>query len=505
MPIDIKKNMSLFREFIKGNQKYAMIYSNSTSSFAEKNFREQVFKIKSDLAHDKVKDDKLYISINLWRAITRIFTDYVIGNWIMVDFNEDEANQTFIETSDEIWLQISLDEWVSNQSSIGYWILRLREDEDWEIRVDVIPLPNYCAIMEWLGIWDWFMDIKEHFIFSIQKNKQTGKRFFYVDRYEKQEDGSWKWYYGEERDYNSNFILTKKIKEWEEEPLNFFPLYLFNNDLDNPHVVSDETDIKTKNDVWEIPRYFHQSDYRDIIDILQEINDRESQISVEFIKNLTSKLSVPAGFASAQTAKAMKERKEGKDPRFSENPDYLVHNPWETPAQYIVKDATYVQATINDYMPMLFKLITCLTTVPAILLSNAIYGGNTPVGTTDKEFEPFYKRVGKKQQLLYSSLQRLCRDIMKMKWFEVGLPTIKFIKPTANDIATKATTAIQLVNAGIMSKESALSFIMWYDETEVKEEMDKIAQEEKDSYAKYQAFNLDSNDKNEWTNNEEQS
>ena len=92
-----------------------------------------------------------------------------------------------------------------------------------------------------------------------------------------------------------------------------------------------------------------------------------------------------------------------------------------------------------------------------------------------------------------------------MKWFEVGLPTIKFIKPTANDIATKATTAIQLVNAGIMSKESALSFIMWYDESEVKEEMDKIAQEEKDSYAKYQAFNLDSNDKNEWTNNEEQS
>lgn len=505
MPIDLKKNMSLFREFIKSNQKYAMIYSNSTSSFAEKNFREQVFKIKSDLAHDKVKDDKLYISVNLWRAITRIFTDYVIGNWIIVDFNDDKANQTFIETSDTIWLQISLDEWVSNQSSIGYWILRLRKDEDWEIRVDVVPLPNYCAIMEWLGIGDWFMNIKEHFIFSIQKNKQTGKRFFYVDRYEKQEDGNWKWYYGEERDYNSNFILTKKIKEWEEESLDFFPLYLFNNDLDNPHVVSDETDIKTKNDVWEIPRYFHQSDYRDIIDILQEINDRESQISVEFIKNLTSKLSVPAGFASAQTAKALKEKKEWKDPRFSENPDYLVHNPWEQPAQYITKDATYVQATINDYMPMLFKLITCLTTVPAILLSNAIYGWNTPVGTTDKEFEPFYKRVGKKQQLLYSSLQRLCRDIMKTQGYDVKLPTIKFNKPTANDIATKATTAIQLVNAGIMSKESALSFIMWYDETEVKEEMDKIAQEEKDSYAKYQAFNLDSNDKNEWTNNEEQS
>ena len=61
--MDIKKNMDLFKEFIKQNRKYALIYSNSTSSFAEKNFREQVFKIKSDLAHDVVKDNKLYLSI----------------------------------------------------------------------------------------------------------------------------------------------------------------------------------------------------------------------------------------------------------------------------------------------------------------------------------------------------------------------------------------------------------------------------------------------------------
>lgn len=503
--MDIKKNMDLFREFIKQNRKYALIYSNSTSSFAEKNFREQVFKIKSDLAHDVVKDNKLYLSINLWRTITRIFTDYVIGNGFVADYNNDEFNKVFVQTSDEVELQTSLDGAITNQSCIWYGLLRLRKDDEGQIKVDVIPLPNYCANMEWLGIGDWFLDIREHFIFSIQRNKQTGKRYFYVDRYEKQEDGEWRWFYGEQREYNSNFILSKRIKEWEEEPLDFMPLYLFNNDLDDPHVASDEgDDVKNKSTVWDIPRYFHQSDYRDIIDILQEINDRESQISVEFIKNLTSKLSVPAWFASAQVAKKLKDKKEGK--LMSENPDYLVHNPWEQPAQYIVKDATYIQATINDYMPMLFKLLTCLTTVPAILLSNAIYGGNTPVGTTDKEFEPFYKRVGKKQQLIYSSLQRLFRDILVLKWYKnVPLPTIKFIKPTANDIATKATTAIQLVNAGIMSKESALSFIMWYDDIEVKEEMDKIAQEEKDSYAKYQAFNLNSNDKNEWTNNEEES
>jgi hypothetical protein len=47
---------------------------------------------------------------------------------------------------------------------------------------------------------------------------------------------------------------------------------------------------------------------------------------VEFIKNLTSKLSVPAGFASAQTAKILRKKSKGED-EYAENPDYLVHNP----------------------------------------------------------------------------------------------------------------------------------------------------------------------------------
>jgi hypothetical protein len=41
--------------------------------------------------------------------------------------------------------------------------------------------------MKDLGIGDNFHDIKEHFVYSVQKDENDNK-YFYVDRYEKQDD-----------------------------------------------------------------------------------------------------------------------------------------------------------------------------------------------------------------------------------------------------------------------------------------------------------------------------
>lgn len=94
--------------------------------------------------------------------------------------------------------------------------------------------------------------------------------------------------------------MNRRIQEAQEvETLDYLPLFLFNNDLLNIHTAVE--DYKTDK-LGDIPRHFGQSDYVDIADILQELNDRGSQISIEFVKNLTSKLSVPASFKGAQSA-----------------------------------------------------------------------------------------------------------------------------------------------------------------------------------------------------------
>ena len=499
--MEIKKNLALFREFLKLKHKYAIIYANQTNQFSEKNFRSKAFTIKSDLAHDFDKDEYLYIPVNLGRAITRIFKDYVIGMWYSVDFWNDEKNTKFVELSDKIKLKLILDEAITNQSSIGYSIVRVRKViKNWKElpRLEFIPLPNYLANMEWLSIGDEFEDIKEHYIYSIQED-ENWKKYMYVDRYEKVDNG-WIWYYGEKWEYNKDFIFSNRISEGVEEKLDDLPLFIFNNDLTNPNV-DEEGSLNSKNVrakwyVGEIPRYFNQSDYVDLADLFQEINDRWSQISVEMIKNLTSKMSVPAWFKDAVNAQNL--RKKNQDKYFTENPDFLIHNPWETPAQYITKDSSYLTMTIQEYIPMLLKFIWFVAGIPSALLYNAIFWWNAPVGTADKERQVFYSRVESKQQRIYNSLQRMFVLLMKYLGEEVDYPTIRFKKPAVYDINERTMTAVQQMNAWIMSKESAIAYTMWYDEVEVQEELRRIDEQEKESYAKYDASSfLDDNEENE--------
>ena len=496
--MEINKNLALFREFLKQKHKYAIIYANQVSQFSEKNYRKKAFTIKSDLAHDFDKDEYLYIPVNIGRAITRIFKDYVIWMWISVDFQNEETNNKFVELSDKIKLKLVLDEAITNQSSIWYWIVRIRKViKNWEEmpKAEYIPLPNYCADMRGMWIWDEFEDIREHYIFSVQKD-ENGKKYMYVDRYEKVDNG-WMWYYGEKWDYNKDFVFKNRIQEWVEESLEDLPLFIFNNDLTNPNVV-DEMDVRVVQQrwfVWEIPRYFNQSDYVDLADLFQEINDRGSQISVEMIKNLTSKMSVPAWFKDAINAQKLRK---GQDKMFVDNPDFLIHNPWETPAQYITKDAEYLNMTLDKYIPMLLKFVWFVASIPSALLYNSIFWWNAPVWTTDKEWQVFYSRIDSKQQRIYNSLQRMFVLLMKYEWIVAEYPTIRFKRPAVYDIAERTQTAVQQMNAWIMSKESAIAYTMWYDEVEVQEELQRIEDQERNAYAKYDTTKfLDNNEENE--------
>ena len=63
--MDLKKNLSMFRDYVRTKYKYAQIFSNQISKFAERDFRSKTFVIKSDLAHDFEKDEYLYIPVNL--------------------------------------------------------------------------------------------------------------------------------------------------------------------------------------------------------------------------------------------------------------------------------------------------------------------------------------------------------------------------------------------------------------------------------------------------------
>ena len=146
-----KKNLSAFRDYIKSKYRFAQMYANQLSKFGENNFRKKVFSIKSNLGNNDFQDEQLYIPINIARAVTRTFTNYVIGKGFSVDFGDDELNKVFVDISDNLKLQTLLNEAVDNQSCIGYSIIRVRSKDN-TARVEIIPVANYLANMEGLTI-----------------------------------------------------------------------------------------------------------------------------------------------------------------------------------------------------------------------------------------------------------------------------------------------------------------------------------------------------------------
>jgi hypothetical protein len=342
--------------------------------------------------------------------------------------------------------------------------------------------------MNGLTIGDSFEDIKEHFIFSVITDSQSpNDNKLYVDRYAK-ENGQRKGYFGEIYAYDINWNFTNKIEEAKsEEVLSKLPIFLFNNDLENPHMVTKD---KNTDRIGNIPRYFNQSDYVDLASLFEEINDRTSQISIEFIKNLTSIMSVPASYAGTKGANALKpnwdtEKKEStRIKKLTEKPDYIIHEGGEQPATYIVKDSSYINTAIKEYLPLLFRLVSSVSSVPTVFLGLDALIGSNPVGTTEKEFEGFYSRVSKKQNMIYTTLQAM---FVCMLEFATGstittYPTIKFPKVEIFNIEKNTRIAEQQMNMGIMSKKSAIKFTMGMDEEEAKKELDTVDEEMIDQY-----------------------
>ena len=146
-----KKNLSAFRDYIKSKYRFAQMYANQLSKFGENNFRKKVFSIKSNLGNNDFQDEQLYIPINIARAVTRTFTNYVIGKGFSVDFGDDELNKVFVDIADNLKLQTLLNEAIDNQSCIGYSIIRVRSKDNTP-RVEIIPVANYLANMEGLTI-----------------------------------------------------------------------------------------------------------------------------------------------------------------------------------------------------------------------------------------------------------------------------------------------------------------------------------------------------------------
>lgn len=475
------------RNYVKSKKKYSDIYSNKVGVFTGGNFRSKVFSIKSFLSPDAQKDSLLYLPLNYSKIIARAYADYTVWAGVKHKFASSSVNKKF----DNLWDQLNISNKLYNmsikQSYMGYGILRVR-NQGGEIKLENIPVKNYFPKTDNLSVGSSIEDVAQHNIVSLVKddnlnslNISTNKNTVYahVDSYIKNEDGKWVWNYeihkfdGKREFDQSSLIITK---ENSGEILDYLPLFIFNNDILNDEDEDDTSTIwneKVSNDV------LGDSDMVDIMELLQEVNDRTTQISVEFIKHLNSKISIPQSVW--QSIMNEKRRKNNLDIDL-DNIDTqdvwifferLTHGQGEQPAQYISRDSGYISQAM-DYKKSLLRDIASITQIPVTFLWLEDKWWTKKATTLQYEMDRFYKRVAQKRNSIRSTLKKLFAYIVYLSGEKYELPSVEFVDIIPKDFSDNAKVYMDLYNAWLASKQTALGRIYDWNSQEVEDEIEKL-------------------------------
>jgi len=472
------------QKFVKSKEKFSNIYYNKESIFTEW-IRKETFVMKTKHTKSRIKDTIMYIPVNLSKIICWAFTDYVIGWWIKID------NMDFLEDLErEKNISKILYDTILKSSYSGYWIARIRTESTSsrskieDIKIDKIPVRNYYPSFDWLSIGEWIEWINTHSILSeVTENINNKKKvYIYADVYAKQDN--WKRLYTKSKYETLSWSRKEFVSwngwnftNWEEyrrEILDYLPLFIFNNSVTN-----DEDEWAVGNDIFWV------SDISDIIELLQEYNDRYSQISVEFIKHLNSSISVPSQLKrSVSTNKKreinlQKQAKEAGTIYKKEVDNWLkidwvdkvfVHSAWEQPAHYMTKELQTEKWI--EWLQQVIRDVAWIKWIP-LQFFNAKDEWQTETTATSIIYwrDRFNKSIIQKQNSIRSQLSKMFAYLEYLVTWKYELNSIEFIDPSPKEKIYEADYYIKLKDAWLISDEEIMQKLFWRDKQKIDDEI----------------------------------
>ncbi len=439
---------------IKHRSTFHKIYTNQTSHFILGTFKAQVFNIKSYLSSATTKDEYLYLSVNLLSLMANTTADYLIGDGIQIEINNEQAKAKRDEIAhnnnfDELIYNVALNVWI-----YGYAVLRTRKDDEEEIVIEEIPYDYYYPQIEWLFLWEQPNTIYliSHINETLNSTIQSKAK---IQTYTKQDNGSRLIEYGLYTVTLDGSAYTLEQELATPETLDFLNIYRFDNKR-----------------IWG--KHLWISDYGDVLDLLEEVNDRFTQISVQFIKHLNSKISLP------EWVSALLQNKEKK----IQNLEVFVHRQWEQPAQYIENHNSLIPEAQN-YVDKILKLIWAITQIPLSFFWFEEAGGAEKVEALRIRLTRFLKKIQRKQRMMELVLRKLVKETLTFAGITWEYTVdIKFSDAMLKDLQQNTQMYIDLYNTSLVSQETAIGQIFSRDATMVQQELDRIKQEQDEKQQK---------------------
>jgi len=421
------------------------------------------FGIKDYFVDTKDKEKKLYIAKNTPALISEYFADLVIGRGILFDVDNAEVQKKIDEISKNNKMDILVFELALSQSTYGYASARVRIRRE-KVILEQIPVDQYFPYFTGtinperdavcLASYILLKDDRD------QEAKYLYKQIYFLEGQDVMlEHQLWL--------INSNGELAerKPISLFDAslpsvpEPanLNEIPIYQFDN-------------IKTSGDL------FGKSDYKDIETLVEEINNRVTQISLQLIKHLNAKLAVPIGTLNAKGQLKAHEA------------DIFEVGEGKTPPSYITNPNPQIENGFKQ-IEKLTRDISAITKIPKDVFGlDSEKGGVEKVEAMKIRLFNTIRKVERKRVYLESDLSSMMKMALILSGVaEDTIGDIRIVWDDAlpEDIVAKTQTLADQVNSGLKSKRKAIKELQELDEEDLNIEIEAI---NKDNQATTPAF-----------------
>lgn len=215
---------------------------------------------------------------------------------------------------------------------------------------------------------------------------------------------------------------------------------------------------------------YGQSVLKKALPILHEINDRLSQLSIQFLKHLNAKLQIPDGTVT----------RDEKGNVQAVNMEVLIARAGEPEAKYITNDNPLIEQAFV-HLEKLIRKFAKLTMTPDLFLTEDDKGGVEKAESLKTRMLPLLKKIRNYQASYDDALKQLIRLALAVEGvkdvaaiplkitYDLGLP---------KDWQADATTWGDALTMHLASKETAVARFQGIDGKELDAELKRIQDDE---------------------------
>lgn len=435
-----------------------------------KGLHNKVFKLKSYFEEDSKKKTLLYLAYNVGQIISLTAADFLFGEQLKIKTNESEDQKPTEDKINAIIQNNYLDEKLYQsavmQDVAGFTVFAVRQKDKTAV-IEEIPYDNYYPDFTGVRLGEEPRQIVIASFVDLVNPKNQKKETFLYKQIHKLENSKGKivhelWTTSPDMKQSEKTelaLFSTELPEEETTELDYLPIF----QIDNFKTVKERFGIST---------------YESVMNLFEEINDRITQISVQLIKHLNSKVAVGEGVLS-------------KKGEMDSSQDIFLVEKGDIVPQYITNSNPLIEEGFKQIEGLIRQICT-VTQTPVSFLGLEDKGGVEKVETAKLRMAAFLKKIKRKQRAYEAKLI----DILKTALFFEGAKkfpdsvdiTFTWDLGLPRDLFTEAQTHQIMVESGIESKETAIRELKGIDGQTLQNELEKIAkQDEMSSYQMDQA------------------